>query len=369
MPTTVLVGTKMGAWILRSDETRSQWQTSGPQLKGWLVTAFARSASGRTYAGVTHDVWGATVMASDDLESWEQLESAPRYDASEVGNPGHNRVIGSSDPMEQFTAGGRHVDQIWKLTTAGDVLYAGVFRSADQGKSWQLLRGLNEHEARSEWGPGFGGLCAHSLLVDPTDPERIWVGISAAGVFRSDDGGETFVTKNDGVSPGGDGFCVHSLAQDPRRADVIYRQDHRGVYRTDDGGDSWQCIESGLPGGTLSDGHSCSFGFPVAFDPASESAYVIPLEADSYRYPHDGRLTVYRTRDAGAHWQGFARGLPTSCYTSILRGALAVDHSEPCGVFFGTGNGGVYGSVNGGESWTELSAGLPKTMCVEAFTD
>jgi photosystem II stability/assembly factor-like uncharacterized protein len=370
----LLVGTRKGALILRSDSPEGPWRREPLRLKGWLVTSFARDAAGHTYAGVTHDVWGAAVMASDDLETWEQLEGAPRYDASELGNPAHNRIIGAMDPMEQFAAGGRHVDQIWKLLAVGDVLYAGVseagvFRSDDRGKTWRVLRGLNEHATRDTWGPGFGGLCAHSLLVDARNPNRIWVGISAAGAFRSEDGGESFVVANEGVSYSGEGYCVHALAHDPHNADLIYRQDHRGVYRTSDGGDSWELIENGLPESHLGDDHVCSFGFPIAMDPASQSVFVVPMEGDSFRFPHDGRLTVYRTRDGGDSWQGFSSGLPEDCYTNVLRQALALDGRDPCGVYFGTTSGSVYSSADCGETWSRIAVDLPKVLSVEAFGD
>ncbi len=372
MAATVLVGTQKGAIVLRSDEGRALWQRSRLFLKGWLVTTFARDASGRTYAGVTHDVWGASVMMSDDLENWQQLESAPRYAETAKGNAGHNRIIGAMDPMQQFSPGGRHVDQIWKLFVAGDILYAGVseagiFRSEDRGKSWQPLRGIDEHPDRANFVPGFGGLCAHSILVDGRNPQRIWVGISSAGLFRSDDGGETFVSKNEGVNSSGEGWCVHCVAHDPQNADVIYRQDHRGVYRTDDGGDSWLLIENGLPESVLGDEHRCSFGFAIDLDPRTQSAFIVPLEGDSFRFPHGGRLAVYRTQDRGERWQVLDEGLPRDCYANVLRGAMSTDGADPCGVYFGTTGGSVFGSADRGESWQRLVADLPKVLTVEAF--
>ncbi len=369
--TTVLVGTQKGAVVLRSGE-KGRWSTGGLKLKGWLVTAFARDAGGRTYAAVTHDVWGAVVMASDDLEHWEQLGAAPRYEPSQKGNAGHNRVIGAMDPMQRFTPGGRHVDQIWKLLAAGDRLYAGVseaglFRSEDRGKSWQVLRGIDQHLDRDRWVPGFGGLCLHSILADAHDPGRIWVGISSAGAFRSEDGGETFVSVNDGVMSGGEGYCVHSLAHDPEVAHRIYRQDHEGVYKTEDGGDRWTRIENGLKTSTLASGHACSFGFAIGMDPRSQSVFIVPIEGDSFRFPHEGRLTVHRTQDGGASWQAFGQGLATDCYANVLRGALSVDADDPCGVYFGTTAGSVYGSTDCGESWSRLASDLPRVLCVEAF--
>lgn len=371
MGVAVLVGTAKGAVLLRSEGDRRGWERSPLLHKGWLVTAATRDARGRTYVGVTHDVWGAVILVSDDLESWEQLEAAPRYEPSQRGHPEHLRIVGAMDPLGRFKDGARHVDQIWKLHAVGDVVYAGVseaglFRSDDNGKSWQGVPGLNDHPGREDWGPGFGGLCAHSVLADRRNPDRIWVGISAAGVFRSDDGGRSFAAKNGGVSRS-EAFCVHSLAHDPDDADVIYRQDHRGVYRSRDAGDTWQVIETGLPLAELGDGHHCVFGFPVALDPRSGALFVIPLEGDSFRFARDGRLAVYRSLDGGDHWERCSEGLPEDCYANVLRGSLALDHLDPCGVYFGSTSGCVYGSADGGDTWSELIDGLPKILCVEAF--
>jgi photosystem II stability/assembly factor-like uncharacterized protein len=374
MSATLLVGTQKGALVLRSDDARQHWSAGSLQLKGWLVTAFARDETGLTYAAVTHDVWGAVIMASHDLETWEQLESAPRYLETQKGNAGHNRIIGAMDPMEQFSPGGRHVDQIWKLLAVGDTLYAGVseaglFRSRDRGKSWQVLPGIDRHPHRDGWVPGFGGLCLHSILVDAHDPNRIWAGISSAGAFRSDDGGESFASINDGVVSGGEGWCVHSLAHDSQNADVIYRQDHQGVYKTTNGGDSWTRIESGLKMSTLSNEHECSFGFASGLDPQSGTAFIVPMEGDSFRFPHGGELTVARTTDGGQNWQPMRQGLPDDCWANVLRGAMALDHHDPCGVYFGTTGGSVYSSADRGESWSRLSSDLPKILCVEAFAN
>jgi hypothetical protein len=371
MGVVVVVGTAKGAALLRAGAGRDAWSVEALLHKGWLVTAAARDAAGRTYLGVTSDVYGASILASDDLVSWRQLESAPRYAAGDPGNPGHNRILGATDPLGRFQAGGRHVDQIWRLCAAGDALYAGVseaglFRSDDRGKTWEPVRGLNDHPSRAGWVPGLGGLCAHSILVDRRRPERIWVGISAAGVFRSDDGGRSFAPKNDGIAPG-EAFCVHCLAHDPDAADLIYRQDHRGMYRSRDGGDTWEPIENGLPPGELSEGRRCAFGFPVALDPRSRTVYSVPLEGDNFRFPHGGRLRVYRTRDGGERWEPLERGLPANCYANVLRGALAVDGLDPCGVYLGTTAGTVYASRDGGESWSTISCTLPKVLCVAAF--
>ncbi len=373
MSVVLCAGTSKGAAFLRSDARRERWEVSPLQLKGWIVTAAARDTTGRTYVAVTSDVYGAAVLASDDLEDWEQLEGAPRYAPGERGNANHNLIVGSAAPgqLDRYRDGGRYVDQIWTLHAAGDVLYAGVseaglFRSDDRGKSWRPVRGLNDHETRSDWISGAGGLCAHTVLVDPRNPDRIWVGISAAGVFRSDDGGQTFAYANEGVSRD-EGYCIHSLAQDPDDANVIYRQDHRGMYRTANGGDSWELIENGLPMSRLGDDHECVFGFAVTLDPSTKHVFAYPLEGDSFRFPHDGRPCVYRTRDGGAHWEPCSNGLPERSYASVLRGAMDVDGLDPCGVYFGTTSGEVYASQDRGESWSELPCRLPRVLCLRAF--
>jgi hypothetical protein len=381
MAVVVIVGTDKGGMLLRADDARERFELGELRFRGWRVTAAARDPGGRTYVAVAGEVFGSAILASDDLERFEPLEAAPRYEPGERGNPDHNRTITfnnvafqssvtSDNPLGLYAH--RHVDQIWKLHSAGDALYAGVseaglFRSGDRGKSWQPVRGLDDHESRASWIPGFGGLCLHSVLSDARNPQRLWVGISAAGVFRTDDGGRTWARKNDGVAKG-EGFCVHGLANDPRHADRIYRQDHRGMYRSLDGGDRWEPIENGLPLGQLSEGRSCAFGFPVELDPASGAVYAFPLAGDDFRYPPGGRVRVYRTRDGGECWEPLDRGLPREPrYTNVLRGAMSLDRLDPCGVYVGTTSGHLFASRDRGESWVELPCTLPKILCVEAF--
>jgi len=371
MSVILVVGTAKGMVIYRTDDRRQDWASNGLELNGWTITAATRDKDGRTYVGVTHDVYGAVIIVSDDLKSWRQIENGPRYPATDLGNEQHNRVIGAMDPMGNRKAPHRHVDQIWKLHAVDDVVYAGVseaglFRSNDRGESWDPVSGLNNHPTRDEWEPGFGGLCAHSILVDEKNSDRIWVGISAAGVFRSDDGGKTWDGKNDGVSKD-EGYCVHGLAHDPNNANFIYRQDHRGMYRTYDGGDSWELYENGLPVAELSDGHKCVFGFPVEWDTNNDGVYALPLEADAYRYPKDGELKVYRTRAEGNRWETLSNGLPSDTFASILRGAMSVDHLSPGGVYFGTSAGQVFASSDNGDNWIRMPETLPRVLCVEAF--
>lgn len=274
--------------------------------------------------------------------------------------------------MGRYDNDQRHVDQIWNLHCSGDKVYAGVseaglFVSEDQGETWRSVEGFNEHPERGTWGPGFGGLCAHTILTDANNPDRIWVGVSSSGAFRSDDGGKTWVANNEGVAKA-EGFCVHSMASDPMNADVIYRQDHRGFYRSDDAGDTWASKENGLPMAQLSDDHKCVFGFPSAFDPASGSVFAVPLDGDNFRFPKDGQLAVYRSQNKGESWQQKSKGLPGNVYSSVLRNALATDSESPAGVYFGTASGTVYASSDLGETWQALPSTFPRVLCVEAFS-
>lgn len=367
MGTVLVAGTRKGAALFRRGAAGEGWQRS-MVLPGWSVTAAAREEGGRAFLAVASPVYGPALFVSDDLEDWRQLEAAPRYAEGAAGNEMHNRLIGSGDPMGRFAGSGRYVDQIWTLHAAHGRLYAGVseaglFVSDDRGETWQGLDGLNEHRTRPDWQPGFGGLCAHTVLCDAGNRDRLWVGISAAGFFRSDDGGRSWQAKNEGV-PGIGGHCVHCVTHDPQDAATLYRQDHYGVYLSRDGGDSWQLIEDGLPVSELSDGHRCSFGFPIALHRQSGTVFTVPLAGDGLRYPQDGRLAVYRTRSGGNRWEAAASGLPEETYAGVLRGAMAAD---PDGVYFGTTSGALYGSADLGESWQEIASGLPRVLSVAAF--
>jgi hypothetical protein len=369
MSVTLIVGTKKGAAIMVSDEDRQNW-TQHFSLKGWSVTASTRDESGRIYAAIASDVFGAALMASDDLKEWRQLDSAPRYQPGEKGNLEHVRIAGASDFSGRYKDGPRLVDQIWTLHAAHGALYAGVseaglFVSRDRGKSWQGVDGFNNHPSRENWVPGFGGLGAHTILSDARNPDRMWVGVSAAGFFRTDDGGKTWRPKNDGV-PGDTGQCVHHVAHDPADADVLYRQEHRGVYRSDDAGDTWHVMENGLPISELSDGHRCSFGFPIVYDRRSGKAFVVPLDGDNYRMPRAGQLAVYRSIDK-SQWEPLTNGLPQNCYAAVLRGAMAGDQLAPGGLYFGNSAGSLYATNDLGESWCEIARGLPRIQSVEAY--
>jgi hypothetical protein len=369
MGVSLIVGTKKGAAIFVSDAARDAW-TQRFCLKGWSVTASARDSDGRFYAAIASDVYGATIMASDDLHQWRQLDGAPRYKPGDKGNLEHNRIAGAADFSGRYKDGGRFVDQIWTLHVANGSLYAGVseagiFVSHDRGQTWEGVEGFNEHPSRASWVPGFGGLGAHTILSDSRNSDRMWVGVSAAGFFRTDDGGKTWHPKNEGV-PADTGQCVHNVAHDPGNADVLYRQEHRGVYRSDNGGDTWRVMEDGLPVCELSDGHRCSFGFPIVLDRSSASAFVVPLDGDNFRMPHASQLAVYRTAN-GISWTPKTNGLPQNCYASVLRGAMAADQRVPGGVYFGTSSGSLYATRDLGESWREIASGLPRILSVEAY--
>ena len=237
--------------------------------------------------------------------------------------------------------------------------------SATIGANWQPIEGFNEQPGRESWAPGFGGLGAHTILTDARNPDRMWVGVSAAGFFRSDDGGKTWLRKVDGVR-GFSGNCVHHVAHDPENASVLFRQEHFGVYRSDDGGDTWQVMEDGLPVAEMSDGHRCSFGFPMIYDRKSHAAFVVPLDGDSVRFPRGGQLAVYRSTD-GRSWQPLTNGLPSNCYAGVLRGSMAGDQLSPGGLYFGTTGGALYASNDLGESWRRDRQRPARIMSVEAY--
>jgi photosystem II stability/assembly factor-like uncharacterized protein len=342
------VGTVKGAFVLDSDEERRRWSLRGPLFTGWIVSAFGDGPDD-SYLLATASTWyGAAIHRSKDFEHWEQIIEGPSY------GEGQNRKL----------------TQIWRMVDLDGALYAGVdqaglFRSADGGESWEPLEGLNEHASRPGWQPGLGGECAHAILTDSATG-RLWCGISAVGVFRSDDGGVTWEPRNEGVPKAVEssdypdiGFCVHGLVQDPENPDRIYRQDHQGVFRTNDGGDSWQRIENGLPAG---------FGFAIAIDPSTRSLFVVPLESDEYRLPVGGRLRVYRSTDGGDSWHPSGTGLRDDLmYAGVLRGAITTDRLHPGGVYFGTTAGTLHYTNDSGETWVNLPYVLPRIVAVYAY--
>lgn len=353
MGTLLIVGTQKGAFLLRSDDRRAQWRVEGPLFKGWKVTAAARDAKGRTWVATGSDVYGVALHVSRDLSSFQQVERGPTYPE------------GAQNKLSQ----------IWTIVPASGknpysycgVADAGLFRSDDEGTTWRPVEALNAHRTRSAWQPGAGGLCAHVVLVDPEDPRRVWCGISAVGVFRTDDGGATWTEKNQGLTLAIEdknhkdvGTCVHALQQDPQDASTIWQQNHMGMFRTRNGGESWERIETGLPS---------RFGFPLAQDRKQRALFAVPLESDEYRMPVGGRLRVYRSTNAGDSWHPLERGLPEVAYTGVLRHSLATDDHDPCGIYVGTTSGTIHASADGGETWRDLPGNFPRILHLSAWTE
>ncbi len=350
MSVMLLVGTRKGGFWVASDDRRT-WKATGPFFKGWKVTAGLRLADGRFMAAVASDVYGPALHVSADGDNWQQLPSGPSYpDGSD-----------------------RRLREVWTLREHRGRIYAGVqdaglFVSSDGGGRWQEVEGLGNHPSREAWMPGAGGLCCHALVFDDANPDRMWCGISAVGVFRTDDGGVTWKPRNDGVPAAiederhkGIGTCVHALAQHPDKPDVLFRQDHVGMFRSADGGNAWERNERGL---------DAAFGFPLVIDRASRHLFAVPLEADQYRVPVGGALQVFRSTDGGDSWHSASAGLPAAhAWGTVLRGAMAVDNLDPGGVYFGTTAGTLHASADLGESWTNLPVTLPRILHVSAWVD
>ena len=364
----VLVGTRKGAFVLTSDAKRETWDVEGPLFPGWEIYHLKGSLADpdRLYASQSTGWFGQLIQRSDDGgTTWETVGNEFPYE----GVPGtHQWYDGTPHPWE--------FARVWHLEpslTDPDTVLAGVedaalFRSTDAGATWQEMSGLRCHGSGPSWQPGAGGMCLHTVIVDPTNAQRIFVAISAAGVFRSDDGGETWRPANRGLRsegiPDDDaevGHCVHRLALHPSRPNVLYMQKHWDVMRSDDAGDSWQEISGDLP---------TDFGFAIdvhAHEP--DTVYVVPIKSDSEHFPPDGRLRVYRSRTGGHEWEPLTNGLPqTHCYVNVLRDAMAVDSLEECGVYFGTTGGQVYASADAGDTWAPIVRDLPAVLSVEVQT-
>jgi len=355
----VLVGTMKGAFVLRSDTSRSRWDIAGPFFPGraiYALTLDTRRGRHRLWAAVNSPYWGSYLSSSDDFgRTWtEPAAYAIKF------------------PDGTDTA----LKQIWQLVpgTADqpDTFYCGVepaalFRSDDAGETWALVRGLYDHPHRAKWMPGGGGLCLHTILPDPKERQRVHVAISSGGHYRTDDGGTTWQARNVGVRaqflpPESRypefGQCVHKLASHPSRPERLFLQNHWGLYRSDDRGDTWHDIANGVPS---------DFGFAMVSDPNhADTVYIIPIESDEFRCTPEAKLRVYRTTNAGASWEALTSGLPQEdAFETILRDGLATDRHTPTGLYFGTRGGKLYGSNDAGATWSAILEGLPPVVCVK----
>lgn len=365
----VLVGTRKGAFVLTSDGARRSWTVSGPHFAGWEIYHVKGSAAdpSRLYASQTSGWFGQVIQRSNDGgATWEPVDNKFVYDGV-TGT--HQWYDGTQHPWE--------FKRVWSLEpslTDPDTVYAGVedaaiFRTTDGGRSWAELSGLRNHGKGHLWQPGAGGMGLHTILQDPTDARRIFIAISAAGAFRTDDGGQTWKPINKGLLsqyelPDKDaevGHCVHSIAMHPSRPRVLFMQKHWDVMRSDDAGESWREVSGNLP---------TDFGFPIAVHAHEpETIYVVPIKSDSEHYPPDGRLRVYRSRSGGQDWEPLTNGLPQEhCYVNVLRSAMAVDTLDRCGIYFGTTGGQVYASADAGDSWAPIVRDLPAVLSVEVQT-
>jgi hypothetical protein len=364
----VLVGTRKGAFLLTSDGTRDSWHVSGQLFAGWEIYHLTGSPvdPNRLYAAQSTGWFGQLIQRSDDAgATWQPVGNAFVYDG---GTGTHQWYDGTPHPWE--------FKRVWRLApslTDPDTVYAGaedaaLFRSTDGGQTWQELSALRRHPSGPAWQPGAGGLCLHTILLDPRNPERIVIAISAAGAFRTDDGGTTWRPINQGLhsahipDPTAEvGHCVHCIARHPSRPDVLFMQKHWDVMRSDNAGEEWHEVSGNLPS---------DFGFPIAVHAQEpETIYVVPITSDSEHFPPDGKLRVYRSRTGGTAWEALTQGLPQrDCYVNVLRAALAVDTLDPCGVYFGTTGGQVYASADSGDTWTAIVRDLPAVLSVDVQT-
>jgi BNR/Asp-box repeat len=388
----VLAGTRKGAFILEADGKRDKWNVSGPHFPGWEIYHMKGSPvdPNRIYVSQSSGWFGQIIQRSDDGgKTWYQPgtpkgedaktpDGVPKsesnkfaYDASpERGKPltTHQWYDGTQHPWE--------FKRVWHLEPSlsdPDMVYAGVedaaiFRSADGGKNWQELPGLRGHGTGPKWQPGAGGMCLHTIILDPSNPQRMWIAISAAGAFRSDDGGKSWTPINRGLrsqyipDPNAEvGHCVHHIAMNAKRPGVLFMQKHWDVMRSDNAGDQWTEVSGNLP---------TDFGFVIdinAHEP--DTIYVVPIKSDSEHYVHEGKLRVFRSRTGGNEWEPLTKGLPQKdCYVNVLRDAMAVDSLDKCGVYFGTTGGQVYASADAGDSWNPIVRDLPAVLSVEVQT-
>jgi len=361
----VLVGTRKGAFVLTADGKREKWEISGPHFGGWEIYHMKGSPAdpNRIYCSQSSGWFGQLIQrSSDGGKTWEPVGNKFVYD----GVPGtHQWYDGTAHPWE--------FKRVWHLEpslTNPDTVYAGIedaalFKTTDGGQNWEELSGLRKHGSGPRWQPGAGGMCLHTVILDPTNDKRMYIAISAAGAFRTDDGGVSWKPINRGLSsqyipdPNAEvGHCVHHVSMHNSRPNTLFMQKHWDVMRSDNAGDDWKEVSGNLP---------TDFGFVIdvhAHEP--DTIYVVPIKSDSEHYPMDGKLRVYRSRSGGNEWEELGKGLPDrDCYVNVLRDAMAVDSLDDCGIYFGTTGGQVYASANSGDSWTPIVRDLPAVLSVE----
>jgi photosystem II stability/assembly factor-like uncharacterized protein len=388
----ILVGTRKGAFVLTSDAKRAKWDVSGPHFAGWEIYHLKGSPVDpkRIYASQSSGWFGQVIQRSDDGgKTWHQPGTPTgQPTATPEGMPvgESNKFVYNTSPnsgklltTHQWYDGTQHpweFKRVWHLEpsmTDTNTAYAGVedaaiFKTTDGGKSWSELSGLRGHGTGPNWMPGAGGMCLHTIVQDPKNAKRLFIAISAAGAFRTDDGGKSWKPINRGLvsaqipNPTAEvGHCVHRIALHGSRPDTLFMQKHWDVMRSDDAGDNWREVSGNLPS---------DFGFVIgvhAHEP--ETVYVVPIKSDSEHYPPEGKLRVYRSRTGGNEWEALTKGLPQSdCYVDVLRGAMSIDSLDKCGVYFGTTGGQVYCSADAGDSWNAIVRDLPPVLSVEAQT-